>query len=694
MATAIELDNLDPSIDENTNFKDEENGTKPKKQYWYDKQLLSFHPWLLYQNGEPRIRLTAYSFMAPILSHPFALLATIAALILLDVCYIWVFPDSLSTKAWFTLISCVIAFGVMLADICSPTLVFFWLMALYTASEVLLIEQALVGFCNQSVITIAFLFVVAAGLEETGAMYYLSKYVLGSPKYLTTGMIRLCFPICAISAFINNTPIVALMIPVCQVWCHQTGIPVSKTLMPLSFATILGGTLTNIGTSTNLVVVALAEKLYPNVTIGFFDVGYAGLPAAICGLIYLVIISRFLPLRENLTVKYLQSPQEFTYAVEVGPQLNGKPVSKVRDLHGIYLFEIERGDEIIAAPAPEQALSQGDILKFTGDIRNGPRLFEINGLIPPTKLEKVGGRPSTRVLVEATISHRSPLISLTPKEYRFRSKYDAAIIAVSRLGERIDENICDIVIRPGDSLLLEASQHFIDQWSQDRTHFSYCSVLGNGIASRKPNHLLLLLCISATVVMISLNIAEKAELFITSCFIFVGYVTIRILSWRQALQKMCPEILLQIAASFVLGEALNRSGAAKVVGDELIKIFEPAGSFGVLYGCYIITAIFTAILTNAASVNVVLPITVSFVESGLVTAKAVVIIVMLSASCDFMTSIGYQTNIMVAGAAGYKFSDFTKWGSGLTLIVSIVGTIFVQFFYNGDAEGVSYTYNS
>lgn len=182
--------------------------------------------------------------------------------------------------------------------------------------------------------------------------------------------------------------------------------------------------------------------------------------------------------------------------------------------------------------------------------------------------------------------------------------------------------------------------------------------------------------------MISLNVAEVEDLFVLSCLLICSFITIGIISWDTAVSRMEGTILFQIAASFVLGKALQNTGVAQIIGDLLIDVFKEGGSIGVLYGCYVTTAILTAILTNSAAASVVLPITKSFVASGLVSEKAVIIVVMLAASCDFLTSIGYQTNIMICAPGNYKFTDFTKFGAALTLLVSVIGTGAAYFFFN------------
>lgn len=297
--------------DTNQDFKNRDSKVASffrKANNYYDKPFFGGIDRCLYPNGEVKVRWSFSTLFNLILSHPFAILFVICSFILIDLLYIFVLPP-ITWRGWFTIVTFVIGFGFMISDVVSPTFVFLWMIGLYCVTDTVTIQQALEGFCNSSVATIALLFCIAGALEGNGLMHYISKYLIGKSTSVVIGLTKLLFPVCAVSGFINNTPLVALLIPACQIWSQRSGISMSKMLMPLSFAAILGGTLTSIGTSTNLVIVGLAKDLYPNVTIGFFDVGYAGLPAAIVGLIYIILFAKFLPNRKSIGYQYLQNPK-------------------------------------------------------------------------------------------------------------------------------------------------------------------------------------------------------------------------------------------------------------------------------------------------------------------------------------------------------------------------------------------------
>ena len=349
-------------------------------------------------------------------------------------------------------------------------------------------NAALAGFAHPAVISVAALLVVAAGLRDTGASGAVAPALLGLPRSEAAAQLRLMVPVAVLSAFINNTPVVAMYLPLVRDWARRIRVSASKLLIPLSFASILGGQLTLIGSASNLIVMGLylahleaAGLPLPSPAATFWGPALLGLPAAAAGIAYLVGASRAL-LPERLQAEEDKTdPRDYTAQMEV---LRGSPVAGatveaagLRRLPGLFLFEIERAGAVLAAPPPETRLLAGDILGFTGDLDSVVDLQRIRGLAPALR-EDAGGAadPSGRDLVEAVVAAGSPLAGRTVREARFRTVYNAAIVAVRRNGAAIRAKIGDIRLEPGDTLLLETPRGFARAY-RSSSHFYLVSPL-------------------------------------------------------------------------------------------------------------------------------------------------------------------------------------------------------------------------
>ena len=342
---------------------------------------------------------------------------------------------------------------------------------------------AIRGFGNEGLLTVAALFVVAAGMQNTGTIRWLASLLLRSGSGIRSTLANLCIPTAFVSAFLNNTPIVAVLTPATIDFAKRQRYSPSKLLMPLCFATTLGGTLTLIGTSTNLVVAGLVEsaintagpdKLNGLHAIGFFEITPIGLPLAIIGIAYLIFAApKILPQRIPV-IEPLSDPRQYTARLEVaaGGPLDGRTIAeaKLRRLDGLFLVEIQRTGDSISAPGPDQRLRGNDTLVFAGAVEQIVTLRSTPGLNPDGE-KKTSTNSRGRLMIEAVISNSFPGLNRSIREFGFRARYDAAVIAVARNGERVTGRIGDIILQVGDTLLLEANESFLPRNRSSRDFF-------------------------------------------------------------------------------------------------------------------------------------------------------------------------------------------------------------------------------
>jgi di/tricarboxylate transporter len=529
--------------------------------------------------------------------------------------------------------------------------------------------DALAGFANEGMITVAVLFVVAAGLRETGGMGLVAQRVFGRPRSVVRAQVGMMVPVAVLSAFMNNTPLVAMMLPVVDDWAKKIQVSPSKLMMPLSFATILGGLCTLVGTSTNLVLSGLLVAHDPGQRLHMFDVAWVGLPCALAGLAYMAACSRWLLPERRPAISVLDDPKEYTVEMLVEPAsaLVGKTIEEagLRHLPGLYLVEIDRHDRVLAAVPPHELLCANDRLVFAGVVDSVVDLQKIRGLKPATtQVFKLDAPRSHRCLIEAVVSNSCPLVGRTIREGRFRTLYNAAVIALARNGERVRKKMGDIVLQAGDTLLLEAHPSFADHHRNSRDFF-LVSRVENSTPGRHDRAwtaaaILVGMVVAAGAGWLSmLNAAMVAAglMILTRCC--PGAVARRSIDWQ---------VLTVIAASFGIGRAMQVSGAAEAIAQALIG---PAGAnpwvaLAILYG---VTMVFTEVMSNNAAAVLVFPIAMATAATLGVSHMPFILAIMMAASCGFATPIGYQTNLMVYGPGGYRFSDYLRFGGPLNLLV-------------------------
>ncbi len=530
-------------------------------------------------------------------------------------------------------------------------------------------NEALVGFSNAGMFTIAILYVVVAGLRETGTVAWLSRLLLGKPQNQTSALIRLLIPAATMSAFINNSPVVAMFTTAVQNWCKRSGFKASRFLLPLSYMSILGGTCTLIGTSTNLVIDGLMRQS------GFkgfslFELSAVGIPISVVGCVYLLTIGqKILPTRTGTTEQF-QNVREYLLEmiVEKNCELAGQSIADagLRNLDSLYLVEIIRGKQLFPVISPDTQIEVGDHLIFAGAVESVLELRRIKGLtIASKQLFKLDEQQHERRLFEAVVSAESPLVGINLRKARFRHRYNAVVLSVARNGQRVQGKLGNICVQAGDTLLIEAAKGFLFKYRNNRD-FLLISRLENSAPIRHTHapRAIFILFLMLTLTVLGMMTLLQAALLATGALLLSGC-----LSLENVKDEINYSVLIVIACAFGLGAAVQKVGLAALLADQALILSQNNPWFLLIF-IYLTTTILTEIITNNAAAIIMLPIALNGAETLLVSPTPFAVAVMISASASFITPIGYQTNLMVYGPGGYQFNDYLKLGIPLSLLTA------------------------
>lgn len=553
--------------------------------------------------------------------------------------------------------------------------------------------EAARGFGNEGLLTVAALYVVAAGLQRAGAVRWLVGGLLRPAAGERQALLRMCPPVAGLSALLNNTPIVAFMIPAVQDWARRSRIPASKLLIPLSYATILGGTLTLIGTSTNLVVVGLIGGVLAGSSdppaglraLGFFELTPVGLPLLAVGLAYIVVLApRLLPAREPVISVDEAQARRYTISASVraGGALDGLTIeeARLRRMEGLFVVEIVRGTDAIPAPPPTQRLRGGDLVVFAGVVQSVAELHQVRGLdiAGEHAVGETAHSPTTRGrrLVEAVVSNTFPGLGVSIRDFGFRTRYDAAVIAVSRNGERLPGRLGDAELRAGDTLLLDAAPGFVERNRNNRDFY----LVGDLDAALEPIKPLRALLAAAILVGMVVAATWSGDMLVPT-FAAAGLMLVtRCVSIGEARTSLDLSTLLVIGASLGLSKAIESTGLGTTVGGGVVALAgsHPIASLAAVYGA---TMLFTSFASNAAAAAIMFPIALGTAAVAGCDPMPFVLAVLFAASADFATPIGYQTNLMVAGPGGYRFTDFLRVGAPLNAMAWITTVTVLSLVY-------------
>ncbi len=591
----------------------------------------------------------------------------------------------MSVEAWLTLIVVVATLGVLVAELAAPSIAVLGAVTVLLVLGIIDVEAGFAGFSNAAPLTVAALYVVAAAVQKTGLLERLTSVLLGSGEAGSgdrRSLGRILGPVAGSSAFLNNTPIVAMVAPAIVSWSRRTGHPASRYLLPVSFATILGGMLTLVGTSTNLVVSGLLGAA-GHEPLGLFEIGKVGLPVALAGIALLVGVSPLLVPRRVAPSEAVEADaREFT--VEMVVTGTGAPAGQtiseagLRNLQGVYLVEIERDGRRIAPVAPDEVLVEGDRLTFAGNVERVLDLQQRPGLASAEEPHfSVVGPTVRRRLFEAVVASASDLEGATLRDVGFRGRYGAAVLAIHRAGERVPGKLGTVRLRAGDVLLVLADQGFRRRLLSDPSFLVIAPLAANGPPRREKGPIV------AAVILAMLVLAGTGTLDILVAALLAAFalVVLRVLTPAEARHAIDLNVIVLIAASFGVGNAIEESGLAGQIARLVVGPLAELGDIGLLLGVLVATMLLTELITNNAAAVLMFPIALATAAEAGLDPRGFAIAIAVAASASFLTPIGYQTNTMVYGMGGYRFTDFARVGAPLTVVVHVLAALLIPVFW-------------
>ena len=578
-------------------------------------------------------------------------------------------------EAWLTLGVITGAVLVLTRDLVSPAVAFMAAVVVLLVADVVTPLEAFQGFSNPAPITVAALYVLARAVEKSGALQPMVRATLGTARSVRGALARMTVPVAAASAFLNNTPIIAMLSPQIGEWADKRGDSASRYLMPLSFAAILGGMTTLIGTSTNLVVSGLLEtEGYEPFTM--FELTRIALPVALVGLVIAIIASPvLLPDRLPPRREAREGGRSFSVRmiVEPGGPLDGLRMDEAWSSlpAGATMVYFERDGEGAGQPHPDTVLQGGDFLTLLGDTDVVLKLHDVSGLAssqqPHLPFEF---RSSRHSYFEAVIAPESRLVGKSLIDIRFLARYQATVVAIHRAGEPVHGHLAKATLKPGDTLMVIADQGFGERW-RGRNDFLLVSRLGAPAPPLSPKAVIVLGVAAAVVAGAGFQVLPILHLSLLGA---LALVVLGILSPNEAKDSIDFDVIVVIGAAFGLAAAVESSGLGRSAADLIAAVAGSFGAEGAMAAIVVSTIALSSIITNNAAAALVLPIALTSAAEFGIGARAAAVAVALSASASFMTPIAYQTNLMVYGPGGYRFGDYARLGTPLTLVV-LVGLV-------------------
>jgi len=586
----------------------------------------------------------------------------------------------LTTEVILLLATIVFLLSSLYLEWFKPTVSFFIAILVLIFGGILTPTEALHGFANEQLAVIVLLLIISDIFKKSSIVNVLFHQLFGKSKNVGSFKFGMMTVVASFSAFFNNTPLVAMMMPYTNSWAVKNKVAPSKLLIPLSYAAILGGCVTLVGTSTNLIVNGLA------IDAGFdplsvFDFTAVGLPMLVIGIAYLVLFGgKLLPNTLKTSEGGESDKREFfveTY-VKGGSKLIGQSVEKAgfRALKGLYLVEVIRTETSFSPVAPDFVLQEEDALIFAGETAALDEFKEGNlGLTLPKIVSRLGeDKTSTNEIV---VSYNSSLIGKKVKKTDFRARYDAAIVAIHRNGERLAGKIGEMELRAGDVLLVFSGSNFLSRAKNNRAFY----ILSHIEEAEDINVVKVSLVFAALVTSVILSAMSSVSLLLClACVLLLG-IFLKIMPLNEIRKGLDFDLIILIAFGLAFGKAMSKSGASVYLAEGFLLLQNYLSPTLFLMLIFLITNILAAYITNKAAVAILFPVSVAVAMQLGLNPIPFILIVSFGAAANFITPIGYQTNLMVYGSGGYNFKDFMRIGWPLTVMYMVVSSLVLGAMY-------------
>lgn len=566
---------------------------------------------------------------------------------------------------YFVAFSIIVLLGLLIQNRFKPAVLFFGLVVVYYFLGLIKMDVLLKNFVNPSLVTLILLLLVSIAIEKTSFISMLSSKLFDTS--LPKSIVKLSFFTSILSAFLNNTAVVASLMSIVKQNKYHAA---SKLLLPLSYAAIFGGTVTLVGTSTNLIVNGFVlERGLPSLKM--FDFIYVGIPIAFVGAFVLILVAKLLP--EHSSEVSFES-----YFIEARVQEDSSLIGKsikdngLRNLEYLFLSEILRKEAILSPVHPNEIVQKEDILIFSGDIKEIALLQRFKGL----ELLHVKHDLSQN-LVEAIVSHESTLVGKNLKEVNFRTKFDASVVAIKRGTQKLSGKIGEIILCAGDSLVLAVGNDFYQRDNLKKNFY----LLNNLQIHNKLSQRQSFFALFGFIGVIFLSVFELVPLIKGLLFLLMLFLGFNLLSFDEIKRRFPYDLVLIIGSALGMSGVIIESGLAQSMANGLISTFEGLGVYGVFFAIYLFTALLTEIITNNAAAALAFPIAYSTAVSLDVSYMPFVMAVAYGASASFLTPYGYQTNLMVASVGGYSFKNFLVGGSLVSLMHGLIVVCLIPIFF-------------
>lgn len=583
-------------------------------------------------------------------------------------------------QPWFVIFIVFVIFLLIYKEYLKASVSFLLAVLLFSITGILTPSEVLSGFSNESIASILMLILITTGLRKNFQLASLFDVIFGKAKTYKGFMFRMMSQVAVLSSIINNTPVVALMTPYVVDWGKKHNIAPSRLLIPLSYATIMGGMLTLIGTSTTLVLNGFLQD-YGHPSLLFEDLFTIGLSVTITGILFILFIGyKLLPDHKDILETYSENKTEYIVETRLlsSSNLIGKNLLEagMRNLKGVFLVEILRGARIISPVGPSEILAEGDILFFAGNTKDIVDLINSNlGIELPSAARSYDS--DNAEVVETVMKNNSSLINSTVKQSDFRNRYNAAIVAIHRNGKKVSGRIGDIVLQAGDLLLLYTGSDFRNRVEIYRDLFVVSKIQNIVKPGNKKYYALGIMAICTIILLTFSQLTLFPALLIIIC-IMIGF---NLITSHDVKRELDLNMIIILVFSLAIGQAIIKTNAGNMVAMSLIDLLAPYGNISILVGLLIITNLLASFIGNVGAVSISFPLAYAISNNLGIDGQPFFLTIAYAASAAFLTPISYQTNLIIFGPGGYKFKDFFRIGLPVNIIYLSVALSVIIYRY-------------